>query len=442
MKTEGIARRQRGGGHRAVCGSGLLLLLGVGPLLAQTASPAPDGLRRLAGRYVTLLTDIPSSPSVDELPAVFDQAVPQWAHYFRVAPPAVGRWHVQGCLLRSRARFQQAGLLPDDLPPFLHGYQRGDQFWVLEQPSEYFLRHLVLHEGTHAFMRSTLGGTGPPWYMEGMAELLATHRWVDGRLTLNIIPSRREDVPYWGRIKIVQQAAAQQRALGLGEILQLDAGQFRRVEPYAWCWAAAAFLDGHPRWASRFRRLPRRLDQPDELFSRRFWRELQEAPQELQEAWQLFVAHLDYGYEPAEDQVSYQPERPIHPGAQSTVAVDRGWQSTGWRLEAGRRYRMRAEGRYQLAQQPQIWWCEPEGVTLEYHAGLPLGLLVAAVRTPPQPGELTALLEPQAVGREQILEPQKTGVLFLQINERAGRRSDNRGQLTVSIEPLEPTSTD
>jgi len=441
VKTEVIPWRKSHSPIAVGC-SYLLLLLAAGPLPGQSPSEASHGLRRLEGQYVTLVTDIPSSPAIDELPRVFDQAVPQWADYFRVAAPTAKRWHLRGYLMRSRPRFQQAALLSDDLPPFLHGYQRGNEFWVWEQPSDYFVRHLMLHEGTHAFMRFTLGGTGPPWYMEGMAELLATHRWADDHLTLNVFPRRREDVPYWGRIKIVQQATAQGHALSLGDVFQLEGTRFRQVEPYAWCWAAAAFLDGHPRWASRFRRLPRRVSQPDESFSRHFWRELQDAPQELQEAWQLFVAHLDYGYRPAADQVSYRPVRPVIAGAQTTVAVDRGWQSTGWRLDAGRRYRVRAEGRYQLAREPDVWWCEPDGVTLQYYAGLPLGLLLAAIRTPPQPGERTALLAPQALGHEAILEPDTTGVLFLQVNERAGGRGDNRGQLTVWIEPLELPSPD
>ena len=42
--------------------------------------------------------------------------------------------------------------------------------------------------------------------MEGMAELLSTHRWAEGRLTLNWIPTSREEVPMWGRIKIIKDA--------------------------------------------------------------------------------------------------------------------------------------------------------------------------------------------------------------------------------------------
>ena len=66
-------------------------------------------------------------------------------------------------------------------------------------------------------------------------------------------------------------------------------------------------------------------------------------------------------------------------GATIQVAADRGWQSTGLLLERGRKYRFEAEGRYQIARDPQVWWCEPNGVTIRYHGGLPLGILLGAV---------------------------------------------------------------
>lgn len=442
MAKEGFTGPSRRDGGCRPLRSGLLLLIWAS---AATAADAPhqDGLRRLQGRYVTLVTDLPAEAKLDELPQVFDQAVRQWAEYFHVAIPRAAAWHVQGCLIRSRPRFRQAGLLPDDLPPFLHGYQRGTDFWVLEQPSDYFLRHLMLHEGTHAFMQTALGGSGPPWYMEGMAELLATHRWADGQLTLKTFPARREDVPFWGRIRVVRQAAAQGQALSLGEILHLPPDKFRQVEPYAWAWAAATFLDGHPRWKARFRQLPKAVREPGDQFTDRFWRELQESPQELQEAWQLFVHHLDYGYVTAEDQVTYRRTQSWTPGTRLEIAADRGWQSTGWQLEAGRRYVIRAEGRYQIADQPGIWWCQPDGVTLEYHARLPLGMLLAAVRGPlTSEATSTALLQPQPVGSHGVLQPSQTGILFLQVNEPAGRRGDNRGQLTVWIERVDSVSPD
>ncbi len=242
----------------------------------QAADPATDGLHRLHGRYVTFITDLPVSPAVRELPEVFDQAVPQWAEYFGVRLPAEGTWHVRGCLIRDRARFRQAGLLPDDLPPFPHGYQRGNDLWVLEQPSDYFLRHLVLHEGTHAFMRSALGGAGPAWYHGRRRGTAGTHRWQDGRLTLRHFPRAAGSGSLLGTDQADSGGCRKGQAFSLGEVLQLETARFRQVEPYAWAWAAAAFLDGHPRWRPLFRRLPRQVRRSDDrLQPADFWRTLQ-----------------------------------------------------------------------------------------------------------------------------------------------------------------------
>ena len=139
-------------------------------------------------------------------------------------------------IIQDKDAFRRAGLLPESLPPFLHGYQREAEMWVYEQPSDYYRRHLLLHEGTHAFMKWALGGAGPPWYMEGMAELLATHRWQDGNLVLGTFPQHRDETPYLGRIKIIREEMAAGRGKTLEEIMRYDDRAHLNVEPYAWCW--------------------------------------------------------------------------------------------------------------------------------------------------------------------------------------------------------------
>ncbi len=194
------------------------------PLIA-TAAPVDDarvataGIRKLPGKRLTLYTDLPGA-EVDQLPAVFDEAFPQWCKHFKVKESDQADWRMTGFLMKDKARFVEAGLLPDNLPPFEHGFSWGRVLWLYEQPSDYYRRHLLLHEGTHGFMNTVLGGCGPPWYMEGMAEYLATHRWRDGRLTLGYMPRNRDEAPQWGRIRIIQDAAAQQRALPLKQVIE------------------------------------------------------------------------------------------------------------------------------------------------------------------------------------------------------------------------------
>ena len=121
----------------------------------------------------------------------------------------------------------------------------------------YYRRHLLLHEGTHAFMGKFLGGCGPGWYMEGTAELFGTHRMDDrrGELQMRVMPRDREEVPMWGRIKLIRDAVAAGHGLDLSAVMALDNRKQMDDESYAWCWAAAKFLDSHPRYRDRFRQL-------------------------------------------------------------------------------------------------------------------------------------------------------------------------------------------
>ena len=153
---------------------------------------------------------MPASDDVDQLPAVFDQAVPQWAEYFQIDESKTTNWQAQACLIGERRRFDALGLMPADNDQFVNGISIGARLWLYDQPTAYYRRHLLLHEGTHAFMATLLGGCGPGWYMEGTAELLATHRLDEksGRLTLRIMPRSRDEVPMLGRIKLIRDAFA------------------------------------------------------------------------------------------------------------------------------------------------------------------------------------------------------------------------------------------
>ncbi|MEX2111815.1 MAG: hypothetical protein WD845_01435, partial [Pirellulales bacterium] len=332
---------------------------------SQKQSPAepPAGIRRLTSEHLTLYTDLPPSAEVDSLPQLFDQAFPQWCAYFGVDPTQHAGWHVRGHLMRSRAKFEAAGFVPGDVPDFTSGYSMADKLWCYDQTSDYYRRHLLLHEGTHAFMHALLGGVGPAWYAEGMAELLATHRLDDGKLTLDYFPRSRDEVSKWGRIEIVETDYSARKAKTLARVMSYDPRVHEQNEWYGWSWAAAAFLDGHPRYRDRFRQLPKLVARPD--FNGDVARAFGADWIRLQEDWQLFVANIDYGYDFARLDVELIEGQPLPgAGATATVAADRGWQSSGLRVEAGKSYHLRASGRYQIADQPRIWWCEPGGVTI------------------------------------------------------------------------------
>ena len=281
-----------------VANSALIAAAPADPAAEKTRQPdqkSAQPIRKLAGKHLTLVTDLPPSREINALIELFDLAFPEWCRLLAVDAEKHADWHVTAYLMKSRERFTAAGLLPKNLPEFKSGYSSGDSVWLYDQQSEYYRRHLLLHEGTHCFMSKMLGAAGPPWYAEGMAELLATHQWQDDRLTMAYFPKARREVPGWGRTKIVHDAFMAGRPLSLEKILAYDNRAHLENEPYGWCWAAAAFLDGHPRYRERFRKLQSLVARPD--FAQQFLKLYADDWLELNQEWQVYVANLKYGYD-------------------------------------------------------------------------------------------------------------------------------------------------
>ena len=98
------------------------------------------GIRKLSGRHISIYTDLRDDPAVDELPTVFDAAVPLWCAYFGVAPATLNEWRVVAYVIRDKQRFQTANVLRSDLAPFMNGYQLRNELWLYDQPSPYYRR--------------------------------------------------------------------------------------------------------------------------------------------------------------------------------------------------------------------------------------------------------------------------------------------------------------
>jgi len=383
------------------------------------------GIRKIVGRHLWLYTDLPASNAVDELPLVFDAAVQQWAKYFGVAPRRVAHWRMQGFLMQDRAKFAALKLLPETNADFINGYAQGSELWLNEQPSDYYRRHLLLHEGTHGFMYAQLGGVGPGWYSEGMAELLGTHRWQDAQLQLGIMPANRQEVPMWGRIKLIRAASRAGQPLRLPAVLGLCQRGPLTTDQYAWCWGLCKFLDSHPQWQAKFRELPRHVSDPK--FNQRFQETFDDS--QLEHEWNAFVATLDYGYDARRMALVQKPVYEKSHAGTVLISAEHGWQATGWQLQAGQQYRVTATGRFQIAHDSQPWPCEPGGVTLEYHDGKPLGMLLGAF----QFASGDTFSEPMSIGLSSTIQPKHNAQLYLRVNDSPAQLSDNRGTLRVSL---------
>lgn len=400
------------------------------------------GLRILPGKYVTLVTDLEGSPEIDSLPGVLDAAVPLLAEYFHIEPAKLADWKALGMVMHQPERFAAAGLMPRGDPEFPEGLALGYEFWVHQQPTDYYRRHLLLHELVHSFMATQFGECGPGWYMEGMAELLGTHTWTPQRkhLVLGVMPPDRQATPMWGRIKLVRDGVANRRALTIPSVMKIDNRQALPTDQYAWCWALAKFLDTHPRYQERFRRLAYSTLEQDfnALVRQQFARDWSD----LDTEWRVYVASLEYGHDIAREAIDFQPATKGDDFRRVNIKADRGWQATPWRVEQGRRYELRTSGRFVIGHDEDgtPWPAEGDGITLEYHRGFPVGQLLAAIDDRPPEGTATAgtsgLVLPQSIGARGTLVARQSGTVYLRLNDSPASLEENRGGVTVSIEPI------
>jgi hypothetical protein len=303
----------------------------------------------------------------------------------------------------------------------------------------------LLHEGTHVFMVSFLGGCGPGWYMEGIAELFATHRYDDqtGRLEMRIMPNSRQEVPMLGRIKLIDDAIADKPPLTIPAIMQFDNSRQLGNEAYAWCWALAKLLDTHPRYRYRFHALYKHVLDPK--FNELFRQTYKDDWADLNTEWQAYITSLDHGYDFDRMAIDFRPGEVAAATGDTTltVATDRGWQSTGIQLAANKSYKIMATGRYQIAVDErdgdkQPWPCEPGGVTIEYHAGHPLGMLLGAVIADGNtaPSTDNSFAKPAAIGLGTVLKPTANGTLYLRVNDSPATLGENQGSLTVTVQQV------
>ncbi|MFP6765703.1 MAG: hypothetical protein VB858_18885, partial [Planctomycetaceae bacterium] len=228
---------------------------------------ATFGLSRFSTEHLELITDLPPEQSLPLVPLV-DALQPFLEDYFGSLPPARdgSDYRISGFVMADRDRFIRAGLAKADLLDTFHGRQIGAEFWMNNQTLGYYRRHLLLHEAVHCYMRHLPGETGfPMWYMEGMAEMIATHRRsaddsesltdrTDGEFTFNVMPASRMRFRGLERIIILQRDAKKNGVRSMTRIRSMTGNDFKNaVESYAWCWALCRFLDSHPTTQTDFR---------------------------------------------------------------------------------------------------------------------------------------------------------------------------------------------
>ncbi|MDR2757273.1 MAG: hypothetical protein LBC20_16365 [Planctomycetaceae bacterium] len=413
-----------------------------------------SGIRRLESKHLILYTDLAGSKQVDELPKLFDQLIPFLCNYFELNPQNYETFKVEGFLINDFEKFKSSGAVRQ-VPNLRNGYALRCRIWVRNPDSEYYRRHLLLHEGVHAFMGYAFGFWGPPWYREGTAELLGTHRLENESLTLGYFPKSRYELSGWGRIDLVRGDLTKNHLRTIKEVFELESEDYDENRAYGWSWAFAVFCENHPRYRTAFRQIAWKLNGVPADIAKRFLALLikkvqneqpewnpQEIIDHLDNDWLDFITNLDYDYDFERTRIDYNKNAlPISlPETQFQIRADKGWQSSGVRLERGKTYCFTASGRFQLAEKPKIWYSEPNGVTLRYYRGTPIGTLLATL-IPDQEEYFLAkegtsgigFAIPQKIGLGKIWTADISGELFFRVNDFPSELSDNIGDVTVKI---------
>ena len=408
------------------------------PTTVQDA-PSVEGLTTREGRFIRLVTDIESETEASSLVESFDAAVPQWAEFWDVGVDTLEGWQVRAFVMRDRDRFRDQGMIPRHVPDFPFGYAYDDNVWVLAQQSEYYTRHLLLHEGVHSFAFRQFGGAGPTWYQEGTAELLATHRGSGPSVRVKQIPATRDEAPYWGRFKLMKQLRDQQRIPTLATVMRYQAELTGDVETYGWSWAASMLLAEYPDYRDEFLRAARRGRDAGPRFNRDLRQALEPHWPAILARWRMMCHDLDYGFDWTRERVNVSTSDRVWSGRpiRLDVAADRGWQSIGVRVPGNVRVSVSPAGRVTLADLPKPWVSEPAGITYRFHRGRPIGQLLCCVLPNASDPRASTITPPtvHVVAQPTVLEIDEHSWLLFRINDFPGELADNRGSYQVTIEP-------
>ena len=451
------------------------------------------GIRRIEGKNVTLTTDLPSSPGVDQIPAALDAAIPHICRFFEIDEQKFENWKINAFLMWNVDSFIEIGVL-DGPPRFLYGYSVYDRILAKDQGIEYYNRFLLLHELVHSFMHEVFGDLRPRWYSEGAAEYLALHLWKPAAKSIEIAQFQTDPdaTPGFGRLQEIREIVRAGKAPTLREILAFEPRDYVRTSTYAWSWALVAFLNESPKYRDVVERLPywSTYWEPNRVFVET----LGDRWGELENDWADFVGRIDFGYDfdatavdatPGRpfDEVAAELEKKAGKAAEEAVVVkaaaNRGWQNSGVALEAGTTYRLATAGRYRLnvEEAGKKLEFEAPGATFRYVEGAPLGRLQAVVvplesatfdefyslksaesangedlnDAPKTIGGLRrgsraneaksaprGTLAPwdAAVGFETstaTLTPERAGTLFFRINDAPGNLAKNAGSVKIQI---------
>ena len=416
---------------RLIFSVGLLTLL-----TPPASSQETDGLTRRTGKYIRLITDLPDTEKLDLWVSTFDAAVPLWSKFWNLPSGALDDWTIDACVMQDINAFERSGLIDPRVPEFPFAYALGDQIWVRVQPSDYYTEHLILHEGVHSLAYKQFGDAGPTWFREGIAELLATHRGSGPELQIRQVPQSRETSAFWGRFKRMKQLRSESQVPQIKTVLQYESNLRGDVDAYGWSWTLASMLDAYPQYHETLLQAAQHGHDTDRQFNQWLTQRLSGDWEVVQARWRVLVQDFDYGFDWNRERIDVAKSDPMWDGRPIKLKIDadRGWQSIGVRLNRGMELNITAEGSIVIDDDPKPWISHPDGVTLEYQQGQPLGKLLARMvpNVAPSDGMLPSL-ETIGVGKEATIQASQPCWLLLRVNDAPGGLGNNESAYHVKI---------
>ena len=405
-----------------------------------------EGLRIVESEHLILVTDLPLE-SVADLPPLADALFATLEQRLgRLAPNIAGtKFQVTGFLMDARDRFERAGVLPSEQYRIRHGRHLGYQFWMNNQTADYYRRHLMLHEFVHCFLMCEYGmlDIPPHWYTEGIAEYYATHQLKAdvAKSEFGILPSTVEGFEGWHRIAEIQRHFIQEPSpdgeladiMPLQTVLHPPNTTFQEDSQYANAWALVWLINHHPELQPDFAavavcRTRRQFQDAIADVPESIWKQLDQIwPLYLDGLEEADVAAVRFPVVKFLKPKMSNPDVPLP--TEFVLAANQQWASTGLSLTAGQEIVIQCKGRYVLEETTKPWFSEPDGITIDYVRGRPLGEVIAVLIS----NDGTQSTRHIPIGTTKLLRSPIDGTLWLQINDHWSKRDRNEGNVTVRI---------
>jgi hypothetical protein len=294
------------------------------------------------------------------------------------------------------------------------------------------------HEVVHAYCGQTFGTTGPPWYREGMAQLMSCDG--AGSPAMNFPPEIIESLTSGQKSSIADvirggqheqqlcdslddKAAQHDGLVGLVPTSQWNDENSRSLDylkdTYAWSWLVCHLLEYSPNYRTRFRTLGQDyLANREDTFGKLF----DPVANQLAFEYQFTVDHMAPGYRV--DLCAWDWDkrfrnlegcRPMR----SKIVAARGYQASGLLVAAGQSYAYSARG---------TWTTDAQSGPVTADGSTPgTGRLEAVVMRDFQ------LSEPILLGRDGKFSAPSDGQLYLRCRDAWNQVDDNEGSVVVAI---------